>query len=132
MSWLEPTEADLWSAMSVADRRHSIEVARRFAGRIGPDASWPEMAAALLHDVGKTEAGLGTFGRVGATLWCRTVGRARASEGDGRVSRYVRHEALGAELLRSAGSSPRTIALVAGDVSADDPVARALAWADEI
>ena len=132
VAWLEPAEVELWSAMSVADQRHSIEVARRFVGRIGDRPERAEVAAALLHDVGKTVADLGTFGRVGATLWCRPVGRERASTGDGRISRYVRHETLGADMLRAAGSAPRTVALVAAEVDADDPAARALAWADEI
>ena len=132
VTWLEPAEAELWSAMSVADRRHSIEVARRFVDRTGGQPARSEIAAALLHDVGKTTADLGTFGRVGATLWCRAVGRDRASQGDGRISRYVRHEAIGADLLRAAGSSPRTIALVATKADEDDPAAQALAWADEI
>ena len=66
-SWLAPGERELWSRMSNADRRHAIEVARRFVGR-RPDATRPEMAGALLHDVGKVEADLGTFGRVVATV----------------------------------------------------------------
>ena len=132
MTWLEPAETELWSSMSVADRRHSIEVARRFVDRMGGRPARPEVAAALLHDVGKTAARLGTFGRVGATLWCGVVGRERASTGDGRISRYVRHEAIGADMLRAAGSSPRTIVLVAAEAGADDPAAQALAWADEI
>ena len=65
--WLTPAERELWSTMSNADRRHSIEVARRFVRR-RPDATRAEMAGALLHDVGKVEAGLGTFGRVVATV----------------------------------------------------------------
>ena len=132
MGWLEPAEVELWSAMSVADRRHSVEVARRFTVRIGGDPARTDVAAALLHDVGKTAAGLGTFGRVAATVWCRIAGRERTMKGDGRFSRYVRHEALGSEMLRERGSAARTVALVAATVDADDPAALALAWADEI
>lgn len=133
---LSAAEGALWQRMSPQDRRHSIVVAERFvdrfATRLGSTAAPAEVAAALLHDIGKLDAGLGTFGRVAATLWGRVVGRARAEQGAGRFARYLRHEAIGAALLRDAGSDPRTIALVAGDGDPADPGVQALAWADEI
>jgi hypothetical protein len=60
-------ERSMWRTMPAADRRHAIEVARRFADR-RPEASRAEMAGALLHDVGKVASGFGTFGRVVATV----------------------------------------------------------------
>ncbi|MEA3056994.1 MAG: hypothetical protein QOD30_2426, partial [Actinomycetota bacterium] len=48
-------EHALWSRMSDPDRRHAVEVAHRV-----PE---PLRVAALLHDVGKIESGLGTFAR---------------------------------------------------------------------
>jgi hypothetical protein len=66
------------------------------------------VAAALLHDVGKVEAGLGTFARVGATLLGGALGRERLSHRPGRVGRYLRHDVLGADLLAAAGSDPLT------------------------
>ncbi len=97
-------ERELWERMTAADRRHSIEVARRFVAR-RPAATAPEVAGALLHDVGKVEAGLGTFGRVAATV----VGpRTR------RFRRYHDHEAIGARLAAAAGADPATVDLVAG------------------
>ena len=107
-SLLLPREAALWDRMAVQDRRHSIEVARRFA-HIRPAASPSEMAGALLHDVGKQVAGLGTFARVAATV----VGPRTE-----RLRRYHDHEALGAALLDDAGSDPATIELVRGRGSA--------------
>jgi HD superfamily phosphodiesterase len=65
------------------------------------------VAAALLHDVGKVDSGLGTLARVPATL-VGLLARERAVRGGGRVARYLRHDAIGAELLRSAGADPRT------------------------
>jgi hypothetical protein len=66
------------------------------------------VAAALLHDVGKVESGLGTFARVGATLVAAGVGRKRLARRSGRLGRYVRHDALGGDLLEAAGSDPLT------------------------
>jgi hypothetical protein len=67
---------ELFATMSGPDRRHAIGVARRAIDLLaasgglpaGDAPSRPFVAAALLHDVGKTEARLGTLGRVAATL----------------------------------------------------------------
>ena len=90
--------------MANQDRRHSVEVARRFhAAAAGRDGA--EMAGALLHDVGKVEAGLGTFGRVAATIVGPRTDRFR---------RYHDHEAIGAGLAAAAGADPVTVALIEG------------------
>jgi hypothetical protein len=102
---LLPGEQDLWRRMSRADRKHAAGVARDVDRRLGPGTARPVIAAALLHDVGKVDAGLGTFGRVAATL----VGRRRATA-SGRVARYLRHDAIGAQLLADAGADPLTVA----------------------
>ncbi len=115
---LLPREAALWSRMAVQDRRHAIEVARRFAA-CRPGATPAEMAGALLHDVGKQVAGLGTFARVVATV----VGPRTA-----RFRQYHEHEALGAALLADAGSDPVTIELVHGR----GPAALDLRAADDV
>ncbi len=103
-SQLSAGEQALWGRMSNPDRRHSIEVARRFAA-LRPDATRAELAGALLHDCGKVEAKLGTFGRVLATL----VGPRTAS-----FRTYHDHEQIGAELARAAGSASETVALIEG------------------
>ncbi|MDQ3544053.1 MAG: HD domain-containing protein [Actinomycetota bacterium] len=110
-SWLTDREADLWYSMPVPDRRHSIDVARRFRER-RPGATNVEMAGALLHDVGKSASGLGTFGRVFATIvGPRTI----------RLRRYHDHEAIGAEMAARAGSDPAAAALIRGEgPGADD------------
>ncbi len=94
-------ELALWQRMSAVDRRHSIEVARRFRA-IVETATRAEVAAALLHDVGKVESDLGTFGRVVATV----VGPRTA-----RFRTYHDHERIGVELLVAAGSAPETLEL---------------------
>jgi hypothetical protein len=123
---LSADEAAVFARLSPTDRRHSIAVARAVAAhldRIGldegdPDAAWV-LTAALTHDVGKSVAGLGTYGRVVATLsgwvggrdmaehWADTRGFTR------RVGLYLQYERLGADLLALAGSDPRVVAWAA-------------------
>jgi putative nucleotidyltransferase with HDIG domain len=97
--------------MSAADRRHAVGVAHKALALLGEEATERSvLAAALLHDAGKVEADLGTFGRVAATLVGITVGPGRASRRNGRLSRYLRHDELGARLLAEAGSDRMTVA----------------------
>ena len=100
---LLPGEQALWDRMSHPDRRHAVGVGRDVVRRLGSDATRPVLAAALLHDVGKLDAGLGTFARVAATLVDRR-------DGDGRFARYRRHDELGAAMLTAAGSDALTVA----------------------
>ena len=115
-SHLSPEEVDLWRRMSNADRRHSVRVARRVEAALGEDAPRPVMAAALLHDVGKTDAHLGTYGRVIATVTIALAGKklvASWTETRGlyrRLGLYAEYPRLGAEMLELAGSDPLTVA----------------------
>lgn len=115
---LGESEVALWESMPSPDRRHSIEVARRFAAR-RPGATRAELAGALLHDVGKVSSGLGTFGRVAATV----IGPRTD-----RFASYHDHEAIGAHMAREAGSDPVTVALIGGA----GPAAADLRRADDI
>lgn len=117
-TFLTEPERRLFARMSPADQHHALGVARAVE-RHGVDSSTPErwvVAAALLHDVGKTVAGLGTYGRVVATLSEAVGGRSMAtawSESRGitrRVGLYLRYPELGADLLRVAGSDERVVA----------------------
>jgi hypothetical protein len=106
--------------MPSADRRHAVGVARRVDAALPADEGGVErravLAAALLHDVGKTVSGLRTYGRVIATLSAGVAGRDQAeawSETRGytrRVGLYLRHPELGGDQLELAGSDPFTIA----------------------
>ena len=89
-------------------------MARRFVA-VRPDATRAEVAGAILHDVGKIECGLGTFGRVVATL----VGE----RGPRSFHAYHDHEAIGAEMARRAGSEPETVELIAQRGPAFDALA---------
>ena len=85
------------------DRAEGIAMLDRLPPAITADDRWA--AAALLHDAGKAEAGLGTFGRAWAT--------ARGFVGDparvgGRAGAYLRHAEIGAEILRSARRARRS------------------------
>jgi hypothetical protein len=109
---LTPEELAVWDRMSRPDRRHSIAVARRLDAALGPAGDTRWTAAALLHDVGKLDSGLGTFARVGATLVAAAVGRQTVADWRTkgglarRASLYVRHPELGAERLALAGARP--------------------------
>lgn len=98
-------ELGLWRTMPAHDRRHSIEVARRYQSASDVEATRDEIAAALLHDVGKVASGLGVFGRVVATI----VG-AKGS----RFAEYHDHERIGADMCRRAGSSRLTCGMIDG------------------
>jgi hypothetical protein len=111
---LLPAEVALWRRMRGADRRHAVGVAHDVERALGAEATRPVLAAALLHDVGKIESGLGVYGRVIATIcglvagrdmakdWTRTRGFTR------RVGLYLMHPDLGGDLLGMAGSDPLT------------------------
>jgi hypothetical protein len=128
--WVEtqllPGEWTLWTRMSGADRRHAVGVARRTVTELGGDEEdevvrREVIAAALLHDVGKIESGLGTWSRAGVTFAGIAVGREKlvAWSDDGgrhwrrRVGSYLCHDRVGADLLLEAGSDPFTVAWAA-------------------
>ena len=134
-------EADLWRSMSGADRRHAVAVARRVDRALGSPER-PVLAAALLHDVGKVRSGLGTPGRVvatvvGAVAADRTARWANSNGFRGRIGRYLRHPQEGAALLETAGSDPFTVAWATehhrdpGRWTVDNRLAAALRAADD-
>lgn len=113
----------LFARMSTADQRHSVAVARRAAAAL--DAMQPAptradvaraTAAALLHDVGKSVAALGTYGRVVATLSGWVAGHDMAAawqQGSGltrRVGLYLDYPRLGGELLEINGADEWVVA----------------------
>jgi hypothetical protein len=110
---LTPNEFACWNQLSRPDRVESIAVARATASRLGPDADPRWLAAALLHDVGKIDAGLGTFRRAGATLVAGVVSHGRARHFPNRIGRYVSHDDLGAARLEAAGARPEAVAWAA-------------------
>lgn len=106
-SFLNDGEQALWMRMTGPDRRHAVAVARRFMSATGNDLA--AVPAALLHDVGKVESRLGTFRRSFVTLAALVVGRDRLARSRGHTGRYLRHDAIGADLLQRARSDRLTI-----------------------
>ena len=111
-----PGRAELWAQMSGPDRRHAYSVARRVERALGHEATPPVLAAALLHDVGKLDAGLRTYGRVIATLSAAVAGHEMADLWVTRggftrkVGLYILHPGIGGDRLELAGSDPLTVA----------------------
>ncbi|MFT7502586.1 MAG: hypothetical protein ACI91Q_001394 [Gammaproteobacteria bacterium] len=103
-NYLTKGERLLWVQLSNQDRRHSIAVAQRFVEN-RPGAIVAEVAGALLHDVGKIECQLGTFGRVAGTV----IGPRGK-----RFAAYHDHEAIGAKMAADVGSEVATVELIAG------------------
>ncbi|HYV60924.1 MAG TPA: hypothetical protein VFA62_12710 [Acidimicrobiia bacterium] len=109
---LDPGELELWRSLPNHDQRYTIRVARlvddELAGtEFAVDERW--LAAALLHDTGKLDAGLGVVGRSVATVIGACTGTARvdrwaqASGFRRRVAWYLRHDERGADRIRAAG-----------------------------
>jgi hypothetical protein len=116
---LSPAELAIWRRLSGPDRRHAVGVARRVDAALD-HADRAVLAAALLHDSGKLDSGLGTWARVPATLVGLTGRRRLVRRWAGRpgglrrrVALYLDHPARGAARLRAAGSDPLAVAWAA-------------------
>jgi hypothetical protein len=109
---LEPTELALWRSLPNHEQRYTIRVAKDVEARLAGteyagEPRW--LAAALLHDVGKLDAGLGVVGRSAATVMGAVAGPARidrwaqASGFRRRAAWYFHHDDRGADRIRAAG-----------------------------
>ena len=106
---LSPAELGVWEHLGPADRVESVATARAARAALGADAEPRWLAAALLHDVGKTETRLGPFGRSTATVIAAVRGHRRVRGWDNAVGRYVNHDDLGEERLAAAGARPEAV-----------------------
>ena len=122
---LAPAELQLFRQLSTADQRHALQVLGRFDAFVANDlrVAPPVVArrAALLHDIGKVQAPLGTLLRVVATM----VGPRTAA-----FRRYHEHEVIGVTMLEHAGSDVTTLMLLRGQ--GDAQLLAALRRADAI
>ena len=95
------------------------------------------LAAALLHDVGKIDAGLGTVGRVAATLVAMAVGRSRVAAWSGRMGRTSATISSAARCCWPRAAIPLTVAwarehhLTPAEWTVPRAVAEALKAADD-
>ena len=130
--WLTDEEYSLYLQLDVRDRSHSVLVARRLL-----DAGTAErelVAAALLHDIGKSLLPFNPVFRVIAHLYRpRGLPSWPLQPGlHGALQLREHHEQLGAQLIRDAGGSPRVAQLVRqlGDERSREPAVRLLREAD--
>ena len=133
MAWARPAELALFDAMHVADRRHGLDVVAylRRAGVTDRDV----LAAGLLHDCGKGDAGWPP--RVAWSLgealgpWVWRVAR-RVPGWPDAMRRLENHAELSADAVEAAGLSRRAVALVREQDAPSDPqFGRAFHAADE-
>lgn len=100
-TWLTPDLADIFFAQPEADQRHGYEAGLHvMAAGTEPDV----VVAAVMHDVGKREAGLGILGRVIASLFIMTgLPLTR------RMQLYRDHGMTAAAELAALGAPPLAI-----------------------
>jgi hypothetical protein len=118
--YLSPEALSLFEAMPSYDRQHAIDVARALQGEGYQNSDL--LAAALLHDAGKTvqqDGPLRLWHRVAVVLLRAVEPGMLEKIGDDRPGswRYPFHvqrchAAIGAELARGAGCSARTVELI--------------------
>ncbi len=118
--FLPPEALELFAAMPRYDRRHAMAVLGTLQreGHAEPDL----LAAALLHDVGKT-----AHAREPLRLWHRVIVVLLRALAPGRLDSYAKdepgswrqpffvqqnHAAIGAELAQQAGCSQATVQLI--------------------
>ena len=117
VDWVRPTLTDseyaCWASMSRADRVEAIAVARRAEAALGAGCYERWLAAALLHDVGKIDAGFGPFRRAAATVIATVAGHDRVRRWQNRIGYYIGHDDRGAARLRMVGARPEAVAWAA-------------------
>jgi len=101
---LAPAELECWRRLGPADRVESVATARAAQAALGPDGDNRWVAAALLHDVGKSETGLGPFRRAAATTVAIAFGERRVRRWPNAIGRYVDHDEVGSRALAQAGA----------------------------
>jgi hypothetical protein len=114
---LPPDAQKLFRRMSVSDQRHSLDVIHTLCGQGHTE---PELlAAALLHDVGKSAARLYPWHRAIIVLTQRFAPGVLAwlTRGEPRGWRrpfvvHRQHTEIGAEWAAQAGCSPPTVSLI--------------------
>lgn len=121
-TWLGPDEARLFDAMSIADRRHGLDVVSSLRAMRVDDRD--VLVAGLLHDAGKGATGV--WPRVAWSLseawgpWVLRVAAGLPGLRRGLVS-LRDHAEASARLAAAAGCSPRTVELIRYQEAPRDP-----------
>jgi putative nucleotidyltransferase with HDIG domain len=134
---LTPAEQALFARFTPADQWHGIRVLRTLqsGGYHDPDL----LAAALLHDIGKTRRPLSPLDRTLVVVGQTLLPRRAQVWGEGALDSWQRpfvvrahHPAWGAAMAGRAGSRPRVVDLIRrhADPPGDDLLLQALQWAD--
>ncbi|UBV41787.1 HDOD domain-containing protein [Deinococcus taeanensis] len=110
LTHLTPGEAHVYEAMDPRDREHACRVTRHLL-REHPEASPELVAAALLHDCGKSLRPYWLWERVLVGLIPNRLTRVLPPVG--AIGIRAHHPELGARLLAHAGARPRVARLVA-------------------
>jgi hypothetical protein len=115
--YLTPPQAELFLRMPRCDQRHGLDVFYALRGKQHHDHGL--LAAALLHDVGKSGERLRLWHRVLIVLIEALMPQLleRLAREEPRSWRYPffvhqHHPELGAELAQAAGCSPTTVELI--------------------
>jgi hypothetical protein len=121
-AWLTPAQLAVFDGMSMADRRHGLDVVASLrASGVQVDEV---LLAGLLHDAGKGATGVGprvvhalgqAYGRwiPGALRWMPGMKAA--------LERLATHPETSAALAETAGCSPRTVDLIRWQEAPRDP-----------
>lgn len=127
---LNPGEALVYRGMDARDREHACRVTRNLL-RDHPDAGPELVAAALLHDCGKSVRHYSVIERVLVGLIPNRLTRILPPIGP--IGIRAAHPELGAELIAKAGGRPRVAQLVVRHhQSVGDPEAALLHHYDEM
>lgn len=142
---LSPAELRLFQRQRPADQRHAYRVMRTLV--VSGERRPALLAAALLHDVGKSRCGLPIWGRVAIVLAEKFAPALADAWGEGQPTGWRRpfvvraqHADWGADMAAAAGSPPLLVGLIrshqsvppAGDNSAEASLLRRLQWADNL
>jgi hypothetical protein len=138
-SHLTPLQINLFRRMQASEQVHAYRVLEHL--KAGGQSDPNLLAAALLHDAGKTLYPLTILDRVivvlGSHFFRKGAARWSAGSPTGLCRPFVvaaQHPAWGADLAIQAGASPRTVELIRrhhDPHSSDDPMLSAFQAADD-
>lgn len=116
---LTPSLYELFCRMSPSEQYHACAVRQTLVEQGYSDSNL--LAAALLHDVGKSRMPLAMWERIVSVVGCKWFKRQAAAWGQmtETPSLWARpfvvalhHPAWGADMVATAGGSPKTVALI--------------------